>query len=77
MINYNPDRMIYEEPSSMSIEDWKAFCREMHEEAERFPNNQNVRLTLQEAEKTLSDLIKHPIWSLQTHKPPIERFPHA
>lgn len=66
MSEYNPDRMIYEEPSSMLIEDWEAFCRDMRQEAEQFPDSENVRLTLQYAEKTLNDLINHPIWSQQT-----------
>lgn len=52
----NPDTTIYEEPSSLRVEDWEAFCSAMREEAERHPHSQNVLDTLQFAERMLEGI---------------------
>ncbi len=56
MTAYDPELMIYEEPSSMEIADWEDFCQQMREEAAHYPDSQNVRLTLQSAERTLKQV---------------------
>lgn len=53
MMAYDPEIMLYEEPASMDVVDWEAFCQHMREEAARYPESQNVRLTLQSAERAL------------------------
>ena len=53
MMAYDPEIMLYEEPTSMEVADWEAFCQQMREEAQRYPDSQHVRLTLQSAERAL------------------------
>ncbi|WP_295408770.1 hypothetical protein [uncultured Thiocystis sp.] len=55
-IDYDPELMLYEDPPSLRIEDWETFCDKMRAEAARFPNSQNVRLTLQSSERMLREL---------------------
>ena len=50
---YDPELMLYEEPASMEVADWERFCERMREEAQRYPDSENVRLTLQFAEQSL------------------------
>lgn len=52
----NPDTTIYEEPSSLRVEDWESFCGAMRKEAERYPHSQNVLDTLQFAERMLEGI---------------------
>jgi hypothetical protein len=55
-IAYDPELMIYEDPPSLRIEDWEAFCVEMRAEAARFPDSENVRRTLASSERMLKEL---------------------
>ena len=61
LMDYDPELMVYEDPPSLRVEDWEAFCEELRKEAERFPNSQNVRLTLRSSERMLRELREDPI----------------
>ena len=67
-MNYDPELMLYEEPSSMDVADWERFCERMREEAQRYPDSENVRLTLQFAEQSLDRF--REMWAGRPPRPP-------
>ena len=49
-------RYIYEEPGSLRMSDWEAFCQTMREEVERHPDRRDALEALQSAERALKQI---------------------
>lgn len=52
---------VYEEPSSLRVSDWEAFCDQMREEVARYPDRDDAIDTLRFAERMLKEIQDDPI----------------
>lgn len=52
---------IYEDPPSLDIADWEAFCAKMRQEVKEHPDREDAIDTLRFAERMLEELRRDPI----------------